>query len=137
MTFQRRTRGLLLPAAVMAMLIAGGSAAGADDFPQRRFPQNALRGVIKFGAPPDLELDGKPARLAPGARIRGLNNMLLLSGTLSGTKSTTHYTLDNGGQLREVWLLREGELAKQPWPTTLEQAQQWQFDAGNQIWTKP
>jgi hypothetical protein len=119
------------------MLIAGGSAAGADDFPQRRFPQNALRGVIEFGAPPELVLNGKPARLAPGARIRGINNMLVLSGTLSGTKSAVHYTLDNGGQLRDVWLLREGERANKPWPTTLEQAQQWQFDAGNQTWTKP
>ena len=37
---------------------------------QRNFTAKALRGEIVFGTPPEVTLNGKPARLAPGARIR-------------------------------------------------------------------
>ena len=103
----------------------------------RRFPPNALRGVITFGEPPVVLLNGDLARLSPGARIRGTNNLLVLSGTLTGIKAAVNYTLDNSGQLKDVWLLRHDEKAKKPWPATPQEAAQWNFDAGNQIWSKP
>ena len=37
---------------------------------QRIFQTNALRGELVLKAPPEALLNGKPARLAPGARIR-------------------------------------------------------------------
>ena len=120
-----------------ALLIGAASIAQAQDQTMRRFPQNALRGVITFGEPPLVRLNGELARLAPGARIRGTNNLLVLSGTLTGLKSAVNYTLDNTGQLKDVWLLRDEETARKPWPSNPQEAAQWNFDAGNQIWSKP
>lgn len=105
---------------------------------QRNFPQNALRGTITFGAPPHVQLNGKPAQLAPGARIRGLNNMLEMSGALVNVKATVNYTLeDTSGLVKDVWLLRTEEIARKPWPETPEQARTWQFDPVAQTWAKP
>ena len=103
----------------------------------RPFPKNALRGNLQVIHAPDVLLDGQAARLSPGARIRGTNNLLVLSGTLTGVKSVVNYTLDNAGQLKDVWLLRNEEAARKPWPSTPQEAEQWNFEAGNQIWFKP
>ena len=104
---------------------------------QRRFPQDALRGNIVFGAPPDIKLNGKATRLAPGHLIRGQNNMLEMSGALIGVNAIVNYTLDPEGMVKLVWVLRTEEVAMRPWPTTMEQAQSWAFDPAAQTWTKP
>lgn len=104
---------------------------------QRHFPGNALRGDLQFGAPPEVLLNGQPARLAPGARIRGTNNMLAVSGSLAGARGAANYTIDANGQLHDVWLLTDEEASKQPWPRTPEQAQAWTFDYVGQTWSKP
>jgi hypothetical protein len=105
---------------------------------QRNFPQNALRGVVTFGAPPQILLNGKPAQLAPGARIRGLDNMLVMSGAVVNLKATVNYTFENAtGLIKDVWLLRPEEIARKPWPETLAEAQTWQFDPAAQAWVKP
>ena len=103
---------------------------------QRAFPQDALRGDIVIGIPPVISVNGRSAQLAPGARIRDLNNMLALSASISGARFTAHYTIDSSGQVRDVWILRPDELAKNPWPTTPQQAQAWAFDPTAQTWTK-
>ena len=121
----------------MALLVLCPAASWAQGQPTRQFPKNALRGVIEFGEPPEVLLNGSPCRLSPGARIRNTSNMMVLSGTMSGAKATVHYTLDNAGQLREIWVLRDEEIAQKPWPKTPQQAAQWEFDAGNQTWTQP
>jgi hypothetical protein len=104
---------------------------------QRNFPQNALRGTITFGAPPEIQVNGKPARLAPGSRIRGLDNLLVMSGALVGAKAVVNFTVDQAGLVKDVWILRKEEIAMKPWPETLVQAQSWQFDPAAQTWTKP
>ena len=109
----------------------------AQDQLMRQFPKQALRGLMVFGEPPEILLNNTPSRLAPGARIRNENNMLVLSGTLTGTRITVHYTVDNGGQVKDVWLLSAGELANKPWPTSPLHTEAWSFDAGSQTWTKP
>jgi hypothetical protein len=103
----------------------------------RNFPANALRGEVAFAQPPELLLNGQPMRLAPGARIRGSNNMQLLSGALVGQRAVVHFTLDPQGQLLDLWLLTPEELAKRPWPSTPAQAATWQFDAIAQSWSRP
>ena len=104
----------------------------------RAFPQDALRGTIVFGAPPVIALNGTATRLAPGARIRGFNNMLVMSGELVDKKAVVNYTLDPlSGHVRDVWVLTEAEIKVRPWPTTVEQAQSWTFDPPAQVWTKP
>lgn len=122
-----------LLAATAAFVIAAPAAAQV----QRGFPQNALRGTITFGTPPAALLNGKTALLAPGVRIRGLNNMLEMSASVVGVKATVNYTLDTEGLIKDVWLLRREEIAVLPWPTTAEQAQAWSFDPVAQTWTKP
>jgi hypothetical protein len=104
---------------------------------QRVFENNALRGELVVKAPPEALLNGKPARLAPGVRIRDQRNLITLSGALIEQKMLVNYTLDGMGLVREVWVLTEEEARRLPWPRTLEESQRWQFDPTLQRWTKP
>ena len=119
--------------ALLATLIFSLPAAAQNV--QRGFPANALRGEIAFGQPPEIMLNGANARLAPGARIRGTNNLLQMSGALAGMKHTVNYTVDPAGLVLDVWLLSEQESARQPWPRTAKEAQTWSFDPVAQVWT--
>jgi hypothetical protein len=103
----------------------------------RNFPATALRGEIAVQQPPELLLNGRPARLAPGARIRDENNMLALTGALAGRRLVVHYTVDISGLLAEVWVLTPAERARVPWPVTREQAAAWSFDPLAQVWRRP
>ncbi len=122
-----------LTLAASALLASAPAAAQV----QRNFPQNALRGVITFGQPPEILLNGEPTRLAPGSRIRAQNNLLEMTGALIGVKAHVNYTFDASGLVRDVWILRPEEVAVKPWPTKLEEAQAWAFDPVAQRWTKP
>ena len=103
----------------------------------RNFPANALRGQISFTEPPTILLNGKEARLSPGSRIRDMQNMQVLRGALTGQKWVVNYTLEPLGMVHDVWILRDDEIAKKPWPRTMEQALSWTFDPIGQTWTKP
>ena len=103
----------------------------------RPFPPDALRGTIVFGAPPVIALNGTATRLSPGSRIRGFNNMLVMSGELINKKAVVNYTIDMSGTVRDVWILTDAEIKVRPWPTTVAQAQAWSFDPAAQVWTKP
>ena len=104
---------------------------------QRNFPASALRGDLVVTSPPEVELNRKPARLAPGARIRGANGMLVLSGGLVGQRLLVHYTVDGLGNVQDIWVLTAAEAAKQPWPTTSQEAAAWRFSPDSQTWSKP
>jgi hypothetical protein len=104
---------------------------------QRVFQQDALRGELVVTQPPEALLNGRPVRLAPGVRIRGASNTIQLSGALLGQKLLVNYTLDPAGDLRDVWVLTEAELARKPWPMSREQAQSWVFDSTLQTWSRP
>ncbi len=103
----------------------------------RNFPATALRGEMVITQPPELLLNQAPARLAPGARIRGADNMLLLSGAAVNQRLLVHYTLDLHGHLLDVWVLTPTELARKPWPATPQEAAAWRFDAATQVWSRP
>ncbi len=120
---------------VLALALCASAAPAAAQM-QRNFPQDALRGDISIGLPPAISLNGRSAQLAPGARIRDMNNMLALSASISGARFTAHYTIDTGGQLKDVWILRPEELANKPWPSTPQEAAAWAFDPAAQTWTK-
>ena len=83
----------LLPAAFLSLLVAVALPAQA----QRNFTEKALRGELVVGQPPDALLNGKPARLAPGARIRDQSNILQLSASLSvkNLLDKRYYTIFN------------------------------------------
>ena len=128
------TRCVLL-AAIAALSFAFVAPAAAQM--PRNFPATALRGELVVTQPPDVALNGRAARLAPGARIRGSDNLLLLSGAVVGQRLVVHYTLDGVGNVLDVWVLTPSELARRPWPTTPEQAATWQFDPAAQAWSRP
>ena len=129
-----RCAQLFLALASAATLAAPAVAQGTV---QRNFPQNALRGTIVFGNPPQIQLNGQSTNLAAAYRVHGLNNLIVMSTQLAGGSFIVDYTTDLQGQVYEVWLLSTAESAKLPWPATPAQAAAWTFDPIAQTWTKP
>lgn len=124
----------------LASLAAAGLAAALPATSQalmRRFPRTALRGEMAFGAFPQITVNGQPAQLAPGSRVRDAANMNAIPGALAGNKAIVNYTLDSSGLVHTVWILRPDEVAVQPWPRTPAEAGAWFFDEGAQRWGKP
>ncbi len=81
----------------------------------RNFPIDTLRGKLHLVNAPQIELDGQPERLAPGARIRSAQNMLVMPGSLAGQKLLVNYTRDAAGLVHQVWILTpdEANIARQ------------------------
>ena len=122
----------------LATLAGAGLAAGTATAQVRRhFPQNALRGELSFLSATELLLNGNPARLAPGARLRGQDNMLVVSGLAIGQRLIANYTLDSLGNVKDVWILRQEEIAMWPWPRTVQESLSWGFNFDTQTWVKP
>ena len=119
-----------------ALLVGLALATPAWAQAQRNFPAHALRGEMLVLQPPAVSIDGKPARLAPGARIRDERNMLAMSGAMVDRRVVVHYTIEPNGMLLDVWVLTPQELARQPWPKTLDEARSWVFDPVGQSWSK-
>jgi len=103
----------------------------------RFFPATALRGELVITQFPDALLNGKPARLAPGSRIKGDTNLWVPPAGLTGQKLIVHYTVEASGLIMDVWVLNPAELTNKTWPTTPAEAASWQFIPGNQTWVKP
>jgi hypothetical protein len=123
---------------VAAALLAASFALGAHAQAHRSFPADALRGELLFSAPPEVVLNGQPARLAPGARIRGDDNLLKVPASLAGQKALVHYRREVGtGLLLDVWVLNAAERANRVWPTNEREARGWAFDPAGQLWSKP
>ena len=126
------TMNRCVASAVLGLALAGAVAAQTS----RPFPANALRGALVVVQPPDVQLNGQAARLAPGSRIRGADNMVQMSGTLVGARLLVHYTLDPIGLVQDVWILTPDEAARRPWPSKPAEAQAWLFNPAAQAWTK-
>lgn len=101
---------LLLLAAGMVSL---AGTAGAQ-MAVRQFPPTVQRGMMVVTAPPAIAINGHAMRLSPGARIRGPNNMLLMSGALVGQRYAVNYLLEPQGLVREVWILSQAEVDALP-----------------------
>jgi hypothetical protein len=125
--------------ALVAACLAALPATSAAQAPAHRvFPATALRGELVLGTLPEASLNGAPARLAPGARIRGADNLLQVPVSVAGQRLLVHYTLEpTTGLVLDVWILNPTERARQPWPATPEQARAWRFDPSAQTWTRP
>jgi hypothetical protein len=77
----------------------------------RNFPSKAERAVLQITQPPELLLNDQPGRMSPGVRIRGTNNMLVMSAQLIGQKVEVNLVRDLAGEVREVWILTQAEAA--------------------------
>jgi hypothetical protein len=124
------------PAALVGALAGVFLMGSASAQLPRNFPAHALRGDLTVLQPPEVRLNDTGARLSPGARIRGADNMLKMSGALVGQKLRVHYTLDASGNVRDVWVLTPTEARREPWPRTAAEAQRWFFDGSAQAWTR-
>jgi hypothetical protein len=78
----------------------------------REAPKDVKPGRMVVTAPPEISMDGKPERLSPGSRIRDINNMLVLSGSVVGQTLPVVYRRDPMGLVHEVWVLTPDEYAK-------------------------
>ena len=97
---------------ILALALCGTSLlASAQSANVRPFPPKAERGVMQITQPPEMLLNDKSDRLSPGARIRGANNMLVMSGALIGQPLTVNFVREPTGQVHEVWILTEAEAA--------------------------
>ena len=133
--------------AVLTLAAAGLLAAGltpiatAQDGPppgHRPFPAQALRGELSITAWPEARLNDQSVRLAPGARVRGADNLLRPPASLTGQTLLVHYTVEaTTGLLMEVWLLNDAERNNRPWPTTPAEARTWHFNPTTQKWARP
>jgi len=74
----------------------------------------AVSGVLRIVAPPEVLLNGQPARLAPGSRIRDRHNLIVMPATLVHLDLRVRYTLDPLGLVLDVWVLTESEVAAEP-----------------------
>ncbi len=85
----------------------------------RQFPSTVKRGVMTVTAPPEVVINGAAMRLSPGVRIKGPNNMLLMSGALIGQQFAVNYLVESQGLVREVWILNQAEVDALPrgWDT--------------------
>ncbi len=123
-------------ASIAAALLLFASAAQAQT--HRPFPADALRGELQVQVAPEVLLNGKPARLAPGSRIRNETNLLVTPGEMTAQgKRVVHYTQESDGLVKDVWVLNAAELANKRWPKTRAEAAAWRFDAATQTWIKP
>ena len=104
---------------------------------QRVFEANALRGELVLQEGQNALLNGRPAQLAPGARIRNEQNLLQMTGQIQGKRFLVHYTVNGFGQIQNVWILTADEANKRPWPATPEEASKWVFDPTMQVWSRP
>ncbi len=104
--FSRALAILLALLACTASLWPLGAA--AQEF-VRQFPQAAKRGALTVTAPPEVLLNGSSERLAPGVRIRGTTNMLVMSASLVGQTVLVNYIRGQQGVIQEIWILNEAE----------------------------
>ncbi|WP_296443265.1 hypothetical protein [Rhodoferax sp. UBA5149] len=79
----------------------------------RQFPPAAKRGMLVVTAPPEVLINGTSERLSPGARIKGVTNMTVMSAALVGSSVLVNYVRNAQGLIHEVWILSPQE-AQEP-----------------------
>ena len=93
-----------LLAAAVAVLFAA-----AVHAQPRALPAQAKAGKMRHVQESIVQIDGKLARLAPGAQIRDAHNRILVPTALPAD-SLVKYTLNAEGQVSAVWLLAPQEV---------------------------
>ena len=97
------------------LAIAGMAAAFAAQAQLRAVPEEAKPGVLRHLQDMIVELNGKPARLSPGAQIRDAHNRLVLPTSLA-TRTVVKFLPDSSGMVHRVWILSAEEVAQIPKP---------------------
>ncbi|MGI4779581.1 MAG: hypothetical protein ACRYGA_15955 [Janthinobacterium lividum] len=77
----------------------------------RSFPIGTLRGRLLVVDAPEIRLDDKADRMAPGTRIRNAQNMLVTPASVTGQLLAVNYARDVSNLVSQVWILSEAEAA--------------------------
>jgi len=89
--------------AKLAFLVIGLSVLGCEST-TTRLPDGSMVGVMTTQELPAVVIDGRPHRLAPGARIVGANNASVTPNQVPAN-SKVRYRVDATGLVTHVWLL--------------------------------
>ena len=74
----------------------------------RSIPANAKRAQMSHVSENQVELNGRPVQLSPGAQIRDPMNRIIMPATLP-PGSAVRYQLDAAGLVHRVWILSPEE----------------------------
>lgn len=101
---------------VLAVAVFAGFAALANA-QLRAIPGDAMRGELRHLQDTVIELDGRQARLSPGAQIRDTSNRIVLPASVTET-TVVKYLRDETGAVHRVWILtpQESAAADKPAP---------------------
>ncbi len=91
----RAILSLIVAACLVATVVGCGTKKQAD---------GSVIGVMTAGALPEVTIDGKAMRLAPGARIYNSSNLTITPGQVPAN-SRVRYKTDATGLVSQVWLL--------------------------------
>jgi hypothetical protein len=79
------------------------------EYAGRQFPPTAMRGVMEVVQGQQILIDSKSERLSPGARIRGPQNTLIMTGAIIGERFVVNFVRDAYNNISQVWILNELE----------------------------
>ncbi len=96
--------------AFLTVLLAAGMSGAAAQL--RTIPAEAKRATLRHVQDMVVELDGKPARLTPGAQIRDTSNRLILPTSITQAVVVKFLADPSGQQLHRVWILSAEEAAQ-------------------------
>ena len=99
-----------LASLLFAPVVLMGSALAQEAV--RQFPPSTERGAMMVTQPPEVLINGRAERLSPGARIRGVDNLLVLSGQMVGQNYLVNFVREPHGLIHEVWVLTPAEAAQ-------------------------
>jgi hypothetical protein len=91
------------------LMAIGAASTGAQ---MRTLPADAERGFIRHIEGSRVSIDGRPMQLAPGAAIRGPDNLIIVPTALPSDSVLAEYLTDSDGQISRVWLLSPAEAAR-------------------------
>jgi hypothetical protein len=99
----------------LLLLLAVAGFAFAAMAQMRTIPKDTKVGEIRHLQAMEVEIDGKPETLAPGAQIRDAENRVVLPASLA-ERSPARYVVDGAGMVFRVWILSPREVAELPPP---------------------
>ncbi len=91
---------------VLALLFCLCGAAAAQ---VRTLPPDTERGFIRHVEGMSVSINGRPMRLAPGATIRGQDNLIIVPTALPADGALAEYLVNRDGEVSRVWLLTPDE----------------------------
>jgi hypothetical protein len=98
----------------LALILSGVTLSAAAL--ERPFPNDIKRGTMTLTNGQNLLINGKPRAFSGAIQIRNADNLIQMSGSISGKAMPINYLENFQGDIHRVWILTAEE-AKQKHPT--------------------